>query len=211
MWRYVFFAVLVGDLLSNASLAAIGVTSTRVPTFGLPGLITETLTATAPAGEKLIGFDFVSASGNYGFFGPMKQVNPVGLPWVFDDLRVFGFVDIEPSQDSHFAVMSTDGIALLPSESATTLKAAFNYLSLGVADATNIWTFVQIVHSAPVEYRGTLTVRDALGVDRLEYISGVLPAVSEPASGALAAIAVGFASSYARRNRKGRGLSAAHC
>lgn len=204
MWRNMFFAVLVGALLSNASFAAINVTSARVPTVGLPGLVTETLTATAPAGEKLIGFDFVSASGNYGFFGPMNQVNPASAPTIFDEWNFYG-LDYEPRQDSHFAVKSTDGIAVLPSESATTLKAAFNFLPAGVAAATNSLAFAQIVHVWPVEYRGTLTVRDALGVDRLEYISGVLPAVPEPASGALAAIAVGFASNFARRNRKGRG------
>lgn len=207
MWRSIVFALLICVLLSNTSFAVVSIASTRVPTIGLSGFITETLTATASAGEKLIGFDFVSASDNYGFFGAMSQVNPAGLPTVFKDafdLILFPFPF--PPPDSYFLVKSTDGIALLPSESANSLKAAFNFSPVGVAAASDVWTFVQIVHAAPVEYRGTLTVRDALGVERLEYISGVLPAVPEPTTLALVALPLfggyGWIRGRSRPNRR---------
>lgn len=190
MLRRSLLAMLASVAFTVSASAAIDITPSYVPTPYLPGYITHTLTAAVPVGDKLIGFDFVSTNGNYGFFGPMNQLNPVTLPTVFADYNAFDpFIPgFSWSQDSQFKVRSTDGIALLASENATTLKAAFNYLPAGVAAASNVWEFVQIAHVAPVEYRGTLTVRNALGVDRLEYISGVLPAVPEPTTLALIAL-----------------------
>lgn len=190
MLRNFLFAMLAIGSLTASAIAVVDITPSYSPTPFLPGYITHTLTATVPVGEKLIGFDFVSTNGNYGFFGPINQINPANLPTIFAD---FGAIDLFPpldwSQDSHFRVKSTDGIGLLATEDATFLKAAFNYLPAGVANkASNVWEFVQIAHAAPVEYRGTLTVRNALGVDRLEYISGVLPAVPEPTTLALVAL-----------------------
>lgn len=191
MRRSFLFAMLASISLTANAMAAIDITPSYAPTLFLPGYITHTLTATVPVGEKLIGFDFVSTNGNYGFFGPMHQLNPAGLPTIFaDNNALFPLISLfDFSQDSQFKVLSTDGIAILASESPTSLRAAFNYLPAGVANkASNVWEFVQIAHSAPVEYRGTLTVRNALGVDRLEYISGVLPAVPEPTTLALIAL-----------------------
>jgi hypothetical protein len=166
--------------------AAISVSVSRSPTPFLPGYVTDILTATAETGEKIIGFDFVGGpTVPYGFLGPMNQLNPAAQPTVFADHN--GFIpfisNFDWLQDSQFRVNSTYGIAINPSESANSLKAAFNYNNSHLAtDATNVWSFVQIAHAAEVSYSGTLTVRNASGQDRLEVISGALSAVPEPAS-----------------------------
>lgn len=152
-------------------------------TPNLAGYLTYIVTAASEVlTDKLIGFDFVGGGGSFGVFGNFNQVNPLGLPTVFTlDNSIFAFVSLDQSQDTQFMVKSTDGIAITPSESATSLKAAFAYLPAGAAAATNQWSFLQIVTPVNGYFRaiGTLTVRDVEGADRLESVDFVAP-IPEP-------------------------------
>lgn len=183
--RCIRCAVVAGALVLMASSpcpAAIFFTKGVAPTLGLSGFLTYTITATSTvATDKLIGFDFVGGGGNYGVFGNFNQLNPFGLTTVFSDYAFFPFVDEDLTRDTHFLVKSTDGISITPSESTTTLKAAFNYLPAGVAAAKNQWSFLQIVTPVDGTFRatGTLTVRDPQGLDRLELVDIVSP-IPEP-------------------------------
>jgi len=190
-------------VLPFSAQAAITTSVSKSPTVGIPGFVTDTITASVIPGEKIIGFDFVSVSSGYGFFGQMSQVNPLSQPTVFADLNSFyPFAGADPSQDSQFKVEAIKGLVVQPSEGQNFLKAAFNYNNQYVAsEASNSWSFVQIAHSAEVNYRGTLTVKNVLGVNRLELIVGVLPAVPEPSSLALLGLATIATASLSRLRR----------
>jgi hypothetical protein len=169
-------AVLLMFYLATSSHASIIISTLYAPTTGLPGYITETLTATdTDATEKIIGFDF--ASGSSGFFGAMNQVNPFGISTVFNDNNAFfPVVGATPDQDSQFQVNSGSGIFVIPAETANKLQAAFNYSAANIAAlASNVWPFVHIAHrvNSYYNYSGTFTIRDAQGRNRLESVSGV--------------------------------------
>jgi hypothetical protein len=172
----VCFSVIACSFLTTSANGALLVSSFSAPTPSLPGYVTQTVTATAAAGEKIIGFDFVGGGGSYGIFGSMNQINPAGQPTVFQDNNpFFAFVGADVMQDSQFKVVSTKGIAISPSESSTSLKAAFNYnAASAITDASNVWSFLQIVHSATsvINMLGTMTVQNAQGVNRLESVNG---------------------------------------
>src|SRR5262245_43404831 len=159
--------------LAATSQAAIITSVSSSPTVGIAGMTTYSVTATAAAGEKIIGFDFVGGGGTYGVTGAMNQINPAGQATVFNDNNgFFGFVGADVSQDSQFKVTSTKGIPINPSESSTALKAAFNYNAASVVtDASNVWNFLQVATNAPadaIHLLGTLTVQNAQGENRLE-------------------------------------------
>lgn len=168
--------------VSRGSLIISGLFS-PIPTPGLPGFLTYTIMAASPvATDKVIGFDFLGGGGSYGITGNLNQVNPASLPTVFNDYDpLFPIIGAEPAQDTRFLVKSSDGIVLIPSESSTSLKAAFSYLPAGVASATNQWAFLQIVTPVNGLFRatGTLTVRDLQGRDRLEVVDIPSP-IPEP-------------------------------
>lgn len=182
---------LVLALAAVSHAASISISS--APTVGLAGMTTYTLTGEAAAGEKIVGFDFVGGGGAYGITGPLNQVNPFTLPTIFNDNNtLFGPSGADVSQDSQFKVKSTDGIAITPSESANSLKAAFAFLPANIP-AGNTLAFVQLVTNNPTEvhYNGTLTVRNQAGEDRLETFQGTL--IPEPATlGLLGLALLGF-------------------
>lgn len=163
-------------------------------TPGKPGSTTYHVTATSSdTSDKLIGFDFVGGDGIYGVTGPMNQINPAGLLTVFNDGNAINSVDSWQA-DSQFMVQSTDGIAINSSESATSLKAAFNYRPAAAAVAKNFWTFLQVSTPGLVSAVGTLTVRNQSGVDRLESVNFTI-GVPEPTSALLvgSALILGYA------------------
>lgn len=176
-------AFLVAVVVATAATrASVLMSVAGTPTTGVAGMFTYTFTATAATGEKLIGFDFAGGGGSYGVFGQLNQVNPFSLPTVFNDNNgLFSIVGADTSQDSQFRVKSTDGIAINAMESATTLRAAFSYLPANVATATNEWPFLQIATAGGASFQGTVTVRNAQGIDRLEAVAGGTPLYGGPA------------------------------
>lgn len=138
-------AVAIGVVISGAAPAGVIISQTGVPTFELPGFTTWTLTATTDSGDQIVGFDFASRP-SYGFYAPvMNQVNPVGLPTIFQDNNGFFpfLAGTDVSQDSQFKFYSTSitvpqGFA---SESEHSLRAVF---AAGVSLGTSV-PFVQIV------------------------------------------------------------------
>jgi len=176
-------------LAAAANAATITVSSS--PTTGTVGSSTHTLTGNAAAGERIVGFNFVG-DGSLGFTGPMGQINPLGNPSVFQDSNAFfGFVGANETQDSQFKVLSAQGLAVSPSESANTLKGAFSYTGSNLANAPNVWAFAQIATAGVVTYVGDLTIQDANGTQRLERFTGsVGGVVPEPTTFALLGLAV---------------------
>lgn len=173
MWRQALAAVAIWGALSGCVQAYITGSFSEVNTVGIPGMFTYTLTVTAGAGEKFIGFDFASGPG-YGVSGQLNQVNPVGLPTIFNDNNlIFPLVGADVSQDTQFKVRSTDGVVSNASESATSLKATFNLSPANIATATNTWSMLQLVpQTIGATFRGTFTVRNAMGEDRVDYVEG---------------------------------------
>jgi hypothetical protein len=150
-----------------------------IPTPGLPGFTTYTVTATADA--PIVAVDFAGNGSNdpatgRGFFGVLNQVNPFGLPTIFNDNNtVFSVVGSDPARDSQFRVNSstvTDP-AGLAEEGPNLLQAAWAWST----PQSNSVAFAQLVIPntvGTVQYRGTVTVfRDGVNVD-LPVTSGVL-------------------------------------
>jgi hypothetical protein len=110
--------------VAASSQADVTISYSGVPTPGLPGYATFTITATSTHSYLPIsGFDFATQP-SFGFFGPMNQVNPAGQPTIFNDLLCF---ECDLTQDSHFLFQRNQltipsGFA---SESNTTLRAVF--------------------------------------------------------------------------------------
>jgi hypothetical protein len=114
----------------TAAQATVIVTVTSVPTPGLPTMQTKTVTVTAANGDYIVGYDGA-------FIGPMNQVNPFGMPTVFQDTNtMFPFwpPPVPPTpvaQDSQFLFKTTtadpaNGVRVGRSaESGTLLDGAF--------------------------------------------------------------------------------------
>jgi hypothetical protein len=84
-WAVFGFMVLqMFAFAASLRAGALTLSVSSAPTTNLSGYTTDTLTVTdSDPTEKLVGFNF--AGPNYGFFGPMNQVNPFGLPTIFSD------------------------------------------------------------------------------------------------------------------------------
>jgi hypothetical protein len=89
MIRNLCLAVLSVLTLTNTTFAAAILTQQGVPTVGLPGFTTWTLTAVSTVpDEPIVAIDFAGDGSNdpatgRGFFGAMNQWNPFGLPTIF--------------------------------------------------------------------------------------------------------------------------------
>ncbi len=192
-----FFAIAAILFAGVAANAATTVSVTETPTPNVPGNVTYTLTAISDAGD-ISGFDFVGNGTNFGFFGPMNQVNPAGNASVFTDANgFFGFVGADILDDSQFLLASGDGTVVGADETANSLQAA---IDVGTVNAiSGPFAFAQI--SAPigqeVTFAGTFTVITGSGAI-LENVSGSLGVIiPEPTSAAL--LALGLAGVAARR------------
>jgi hypothetical protein len=185
--RCVAGAILATVVLAAPSQAGVIVTQSSTPTLLLAGYTTWTLTATTDDGSAIVGFDFASQP-EYGFFGPMNQLNPAGLHTIFQDAN--GFIPFVPnwdwSQDSQFKFNSNTLTvpAGFASESNSQLRAVF-------ASATGWGTSVPFVQLAiPDAAAATVTfagqVQTQLGsanpVDN--NVLGTVP-VPEPTSAGL--------------------------
>ena len=134
-----------------------------VPTPGMPGFITYTVSATADA--PITAIDFVGDGSNNpatgrGFFGPLNQVNPFGLPTIFNDNNVFfASIGSNPARDSQFSVSSSSVVVPpgLTEEGSNILQAAWAW----TAPQANSIAFAQLVvpgSAGSVQFRGAITV-----------------------------------------------------
>ena len=84
-----------------------------IPTPGLPGFTTYTVTATVDA--PIVALDFAGDGSNNpvtgrGFFGALNQVNPFGLATIFNDNNsLFPVIGSDAAQDSQFKVTQLRG------------------------------------------------------------------------------------------------------
>lgn len=105
-------------LATAAQAATVTVTSTPRTPAGqtLPGFTIYDVHASSDA--PMSTFDFAGNGTNdpntgRGFFGPMNQINPAGLPTVFSDNNVFiTALGGNPQHDSQFTVRVADVIVL---------------------------------------------------------------------------------------------------
>jgi hypothetical protein len=180
---------------ASYSRADVVVTSdSGVPTAGLPGFRTYTVSATSTVpGELIHVVDFVGNPDNNdpatarGFFGAMNQIQFGGMPTVFDTQIPF------PEQralDSHFLVQGLDFVAAFPSESSTSLRAIYSGTgplgqSIDIAQLV-----IPMAASATVHYRGTFAVtRGGTIVDTSEVLGSIV-SVPEPANLLLLGLAI---------------------
>ena len=120
------FGLMLVLTISAAAQATNVVTVNSVPTPGLPGFSANTFIITMEVlTDEIVGYD-----GR--FDGPMNQVNPFGMPTVFQDNNVaFGYVGENVLRDSQFLFKTTNldtvnGVLVgRAGESAVLLDGAF--------------------------------------------------------------------------------------
>jgi hypothetical protein len=192
-------AVLMVLVAAVSSQAAVTITSdSGVPTPGLPGF--KTFTLTAHANNPITAFNFVGDGNNdpatgLGFFGPMNQVHPFGLPWIFDNY-IPGPITFNPLLDSHFLVSSAAVVVPpgLAEEGPNILQAAWAWST----PQSNSIPFVQIVTAGQVCYRGQVTTfSNGTNFDDAIQI-GCVGVVPEPST-SLLLVAAAFAALPTRR------------
>jgi hypothetical protein len=189
--------------LAETSRSAVSISQSIVPTVGVAGYHTYRLTASTDDGSQIQGFDFASQP-SFGFFGPMKQINPAGNLTVFD-IRAAACSFFLPDicqrlgdQDSFFLFDSASVTkpAGFDSESAMSLRSVF-------ANSTPWGTsvpFVQLVipDSAEVRYTGQIQTVSAGGPPRDNNVSGFL-FIPEPSMLGLIGVAMASGLGFGRR------------
>jgi hypothetical protein len=181
--------------VAASSQAAVIITQEGVPTDGMPGFTTWTLTASTDGlipGEQIQGFDFASQPA-FGFFGAMNQVNPFGLATIFEDNNAAISATSHVSRDSQFKFTTSEVTvpAGFSSEGPNQLRSVF---AAGAPLGTSV-PFVQLAIPdailAPVLFAGQVqTVRGTAVVDN--SVAGSVPGVPiipEPATMMLAGLA----------------------
>ncbi|QDU87406.1 hypothetical protein Pla175_07660 [Pirellulimonas nuda] len=179
-----------------------------VDTPGLPGFRTYTLTAQS-TGTRIVAFDFVGDAmlpADFGFFGAMNQVHPLGFDTPFKDQNgFFAAVGALPSQDSQFLFVLSDlafAIPGLSTDSHSRLEAV-----LALLQPTSSVPFVQLVLPAGpgaggVLYSGLVALESG---DVLFVTGSVGVPVPEPAALVLAGLAgCGAVGVCCRRSNRGR-------
>jgi hypothetical protein len=144
--------------------AAVGIIrDDGIPTPGMPGF--KTITLSAVSDSPITAFDFVGDGGNdsaidFGFFGPMNHINPLGQATVFQDFNdLFPSIGADVKQDSQFLVRSAN-VVLPPGfaeEGPNILQAAWAWPE---SPGTTI-PFAQLViaeaDTPTIFYRGAIT------------------------------------------------------
>jgi PEP-CTERM motif len=181
-----FFLISMCLSTSPAHAAVSVYLDSAIPTPGLPGFTTYTLTAASDQpGEFITAIDFAGNGSNdpltgRGFFGTsFNQVNPFGLSTVFSDINtLFPLVGADPKQDSQFLVNSTNVVVPpgLAEEGPYLMQAAFAGSTVG--GFGEVFPFVQLVlpsGGANIFYRGEFTVfRSGANVTLPESDGGIV-------------------------------------
>ncbi len=179
-------------LVATNGQAQIEVTLTACFPIDLPNHELYTVTVTSSTGP------ITALQANFQGLA-INQVNPLGVPTVFDDFNVFfDFVGAHPTQDSQFLFNSNDVLIGLANESSTELRAAFIYP--GTADFGHQVDLAQIVipENFGFTYEVGAVVNGELNVitgPRLGDLPGGLPGdncIPEPSTAALALIGMSW-------------------
>ncbi len=143
------------DVLSGYTIT---VSESSEDTTTLPGYKTITVSISTDD-DLLVGFDL-----EFETEGTMNQVNPYGMPTVFEDLNFgFPFVGASVDQDSQFKFNSNDLTVASGSESSTTLAAEFMFDDGGDDDdAGTVVILAQVVVPSgdEVTLSGTVILAD---------------------------------------------------
>ncbi|WP_425396247.1 hypothetical protein [Aeoliella sp.] len=149
MSRLCLFIVAAVFALGTAR-AEIFLSAEVMPTPGLAGFSTYTITATSNVG-KITAYDFGTNPGatGLGVFGPLHQ-GPFDA--VFDVPAIsLAAADplYAPVADTRFLISSNDVLAVRPQETSETLKAAFAFHGTARRETTASQSFLQIVTEDP--------------------------------------------------------------
>lgn len=181
------------SLRSEATIAETSPSKTRtsrIPTPGLPGYETITLTAVSSEGT-FIYFNFLSyVNGfgeDFGLFGSFNQLSPLGLPTVWGDVdpAIYDAAGMNPLADSHFLPTRSGPTTLDRPESTTSMGAL--WLDAGYT-STNALPFAQVVQKIgePFSYVGEFSVQNPFDIFTFR-VSGSFISTPEPAAISLAA------------------------
>jgi hypothetical protein len=176
--------------LVASSPAAVTVSASASPTQGLPGYNTWLVRAHSDA--PMQGFDFAGDGSNdpatgRGFFGPMNQRNPFGMPTVFEPECIIECRFDVPRlirEDSHFPFRTVN--LVIPSgkaeEGPNLLQGIWAHSSPVGMD----FALAQIVvpNGGAFSYRGLISVLENGSIVEVP-IEGRFP-IPEPASAVLA-------------------------
>jgi hypothetical protein len=185
-----------GELIGTFGPAMIE--ASHVPTAGLAGFSTWTLSATSNL--PMQGFDFGgSIDGQFGFFGPLNQAPPSQISPFLDLFALDFFAEFKP-RDSHFKFFSS-ALTVVPGftvDSTSALRAVF-------AAPAPFGTHVEIAQlviadtaGSFVDFRGQVGFAQSTGQKAITVI-GRIGTVPEPASAALAAFALAALFGFIRR------------
>jgi PEP-CTERM motif len=202
-------AVLAVLGLAATSQAGFVITTSSQPTTGLAGFNTWTVTATSDNGG-ITAVDFVGSGANSGatakgFFGAMNQVNPFGLPSIFQDNNgVMIPAGANVSQDSQFSVLSSAVVVPpgLAEEGPAILQAAWAWSSPQALSLPIAQIVIPIAATGTVNYRGTMTAL-VQGVQTDFDVNGTIggPVIPEPATLSLVGLAMAALVGFRARKR----------
>lgn len=194
-------------ILSRSASAAISLyVDSGVDTQGLPGFKTYEIFVTDTLGRIPAAFDFYGDGstgplGGNGIFGPMNQVNPVGLSTIFNDNNgLFASVGALPVQDSQFKFNTSSivHIANYSRESVNRLQTVFAQGSGFPANFTLAQIVVPNQRSSRITYAGAV----AFQTGELERFEGtLLEAIPEPSTFVLTSMIGGVVTFCAWRRR----------
>lgn len=190
MIRILCIGLSVLFISADSLQAEVVVTYTQSPTSLLSGFQTILVTATSTVpGEPIHVVDFVGDPDNdnpltaRGFFGPLNQSNPLGIPTIFADSfgAIFDGERFRP-KDSHFLLHSIrlHAPASHSKESASFLRSIFAGES-ALGQSIEIAQLV-VPNAAVVKFRGSFAIARGGTIVDTPDIVGSLIAVPEPAS-----------------------------